>query len=142
MAILENPTNYESIRKSEATLSGYEEGLENAVMDYLGGMESATVKYYDLVKEFGGYPIVKEKLKQLMFENRIIIDHKQGEPWQVRLPKSELSEWDTLDSMPCFACPKTDECGMNNPVNPVTCKLFNEWLDDSLLLLDFSYNSE
>ena len=114
----------------------YDESLEKAILQYLEKVNHDAIDYEELVKEFGGYPQVKDKLKQLMFQNKIVIDHYEGVPKKVRLSKIHLSTWHTLDSMPCFACVKTDECGMDNPVNPVTCKEFNEWLEDSLILIN------
>ena len=114
----------------------YDESLEKAILQYLEKGNHDAIDYEELVKEFGGYPQVKDKLKQLMFQNKIVIDHYEGAPKKVRLSKIHLSTWHTLDSMPCFACAKTDECGMDNPVNPVTCKEFNEWLEDSLILIN------
>ncbi len=34
-----------------------------------------------------------------------------------------------LDQVPCMNCPKTSQCSIMNPVNPVDCEELNMWLD-------------
>ncbi len=138
MAMLGSPTDFDLEEKGSGK---YDESLERAILQYLEKINHEPIDYETLVKEFGGYPQVKDKLKQLMFQNKIVVEHYNGEPRKIRLAQVHLSTWDTLDSMPCFACSRTDECGMDNPVNPVTCKEFNEWLEDSLILIENSYEA-
>ncbi len=36
------------------------------------------------------------------------------------------------NELPCQPCPMLERCGLGNEINPVTCKLMNEWLTSLL----------
>ncbi len=48
--------------------------------------------------------------------------------WQ----ENSESEWDTLEGCPCFVCSEIDQCGVGQPISPLSCEQLNNWIKERI----------
>ena len=108
----------------------YSEALGDEIIELIARTKYGQILYREVLDLLGGHESIKLKIDELLFNNQILkIPVQMGnvKDYVLTLPRKEETGWITM-ICPCFTCNRIHECAINNPVNPVTCKIFNEWL--------------
>ena len=108
----------------------YSDALGCEIIELIGRTENKQLLYNELLDMLGDHETIRLKIDELLFNNLLLkIPVKLGnvKDFVLAIPKREQTAWNTM-ICPCFTCNKINECAINNPVNPVKCKSFNEWL--------------
>ncbi len=123
----------------------YSSALGEEIIELIECSKNGQLLYREVLDLLGDHDSIKLKVDELLFTNKILkIPFEMGgniKDFILIIPKKETIGWTTM-VCPCFVCQRIDECAVNNPVNPVTCKSFNEWLkeeDKSSSIKDFEY---
>jgi len=123
----------------------YSSALGEEIIELIECSKNGQLLYREVLDLLGDHDTIKLKIDELLFTNKILkIPLEMGgniKDFVLIIPKKVIIGWTTM-VCPCFVCQRMDECGLNNPVNPVACKSFNEWLkeeDNSSSIKDFQY---
>lgn len=122
----------------------YSEALGDEIIELIARTQYQQILYREVLDLLGGHESIKLKIDELLFNNQILkIPIKIGnvKDYVLTLPRKEETGWITM-ACPCFTCNRINECAVNNPVNPVSCKHFNEWLieeDESKKIIPFLF---
>lgn len=123
----------------------YSNALGEEIVELIECSKNGQLLYREVIDLLGDHDSIKLKIDELLFTNKILkIPLEMGgniKDFILIIPRKVIIGWTTM-VCPCFICQRIDECAVNNPVNPVTCKSFNEWLkeeDNGSSIKDFEY---
>ena len=108
----------------------YSSALGDEIIELIDRTTNKQLLYREVLDFLGNHDTIILKIDELLYNNRILkIPIKIGnvKDFVLTIPKKKETGWMTM-ICPCFTCDRIHECGINNPVNPVSCRLFNEWL--------------
>jgi len=111
-------------------IRNYSRALGDEIIELIDRTENKQLLYREVLDLLGQHESIKQKIDELLYTNKILkIPIKIGnvKDYVLTIPKKEETGWLTV-ACPCFTCDRTGECGVNNPVTPVSCRSFNEWL--------------
>jgi hypothetical protein len=126
------------------TEKNYSIALGDEIIELIERTQNKNLLYREVLDILGNHESIVLKLDELLYTNRILkIPIKVGnvKDYVLTIPKKKETGWMTM-VCPCFTCDRNSECSVNNPVNPVSCRLFNEWLieeDESKKIQPFKF---
>ena len=112
------------------TEKNYSSALGDEIIELIDRTKNKQLLYREVLDILGNHDSIVLKLDELLYTNKILkIPVKMGnvKDFVLTIPKKKETGWMTL-ICPCFTCDRISECSVNNPVNPISCRLFNEWL--------------
>lgn len=122
----------------------YSIALGDEIIELIDRTHNKTLLYREVLDLLGGHETIIHKLDELLYSNRILkipITEGNVKDYVLTIPKKKETGWMTM-VCPCFICDRISECAINNPVNPVSCRLYNEWLieeDESKKIQSFRF---
>jgi len=108
----------------------YSSALGDEIIELIDRTSNKQLLYREVLDLLGQHESIKHKIDELLYSNNILkIPIKIGnvKDYVLTIPRKEETGWLTI-ACSCFTCDRIDECEINNPVTPVSCRLFNEWL--------------
>ena len=108
----------------------YSSALGDEIIELIDRTQNKQLLYREVLDLLGNHDSIILKIDELLYTNKILkIPIKMGnvKDFVLTIPKKEETGWMTM-ICPCFTCDRIHECSINNPVNPVSCRLYNEWL--------------
>ena len=112
------------------TERNYSNALGDEIIELIDRTENRQLLYREVLDLLGNHDSIVLKISELLYTNKILkipIQKGNVKDYVLTIPKKEETGWMTM-ICPCYLCDRISECGINNPVNPVSCRLFNEWL--------------
>ena len=101
------------------------------------------LKESEILERFGQYKQVKNKVKSLILEGKVMAYRKpknnDSYTKMIRIVDPKKTAWMSINAQPCLTCDIVGECGLENPVSPARCDMFIDWLD-SEISLDLHHN--
>lgn len=113
------------------TERSYSLALGEEILEQISKTKNNQLLYREVLELLGDHENIKLKIDELVFNNLILkIPIKIGnvKDFVLTIPRKRDIAWDTMVACPCFTCTHVHECEIGNPVNPVSCQAFNEWL--------------
>jgi len=126
------------------TEKNYSTALGDEIIELIDRTANKQLLYQEVLDILGSHESIVLKIDELLYTNKILkipIEMGNVKDYVLIIPKTEETGWLTM-TCPCFTCDRIDECAVNNPVNPVSCRLNNEWLieeDDSNEIQPFRF---
>lgn len=126
------------------TEKNYSTALGDEIIELIDRTANKQLLYREVLDILGNHDSIIMKIDELLYTNKILkipIEMGNVKDYVLIIPKKTETGWKTM-ICPCFTCDRMDECSVNNPVNPVSCRLFNEWLieeDDSNKIKPFKF---
>jgi len=108
----------------------YSTALGDEIIELIDRTANKQLLYREVLDILGDHDSIKLKIDELLYTNKILkipVEMGNVRDYVLTIPKKKETGWMTL-ICPCFTCDRIAECSVNNPVNPVSCRLFNEWL--------------
>jgi len=112
------------------TEKNYSTALGDEIIELIDRSANKQLLYREVLDILGNHDSIILKIDELLYTNKILkipIEMGNVKDYVLIIPKKAETGWMTM-VCPCFTCDRMDECAVNNPVNPVSCRLFNEWL--------------
>ena len=112
------------------TEKNYSIALGDEIIELIDRTSSKQLLYREVLDILGNHESIILKIDELLYTNKILkipIEIGNVKDYVLIIPKKKETGWMTM-ICPCFTCDRIDECAVNNPVNPVSCRLNNEWL--------------
>lgn len=105
------------------------EELRNQVLNYVGTKQRATFDeiYNYLVNEgeTRGRDEIQTLVNTLEYDKILQVHARQ---FYSRRNATNISLFDTVETIPCYGCPVIEKCMTGGEVSPETCTYFNKWL--------------
>ena len=108
----------------------YSIALGEEIIELIDRTNNRQLLYREVLDILGDHDSIILKIDELLYTNRLLkipIEIGNVKDYVLTIPKKKETGWMTM-ICPCFVCDRTSECAVNNPVNPVSCRLFNEWM--------------
>ncbi|MHA1304723.1 MAG: hypothetical protein ACTSQE_06175 [Candidatus Heimdallarchaeaceae archaeon] len=111
----------------------YSNALGEEIIELIDRTNDKKLLNSEVLDLLGNHEVIKLKIDELLYNNKILkipVELGNVKDYMLTIPKKEETGWQTMVCR-CFTCERIHECGINNPVNPISCKAFNEWLIES-----------
>ncbi len=108
----------------------YGKALGDEIFELISRTKNQQLLHREVLDILGNHDTVIQKIDELLYNNKILkipVELGNVKDFVLLIPKKENTGWLTM-LCPCFTCIHITECEINNPVTPVSCKTFNEWL--------------
>jgi len=108
----------------------YSNALGEEIIELIELTKEKKLLHSEVLDLLGDHSTIKLKIDELLYNNKILkipVEIGNVKDYLLTIPRKEETGWDTMVCR-CFTCERIHECSINNPVNPILCKAFNEWL--------------
>ena len=108
----------------------YSIALGDEIIELIDRTKNKQLLFREVLDILGEHKTIILKIDELLYTNRILkipIEIGNAKDYVLTIPQKKETGWMTM-VCPCFVCDRISECSVNNPVNPVSCRLSNEWL--------------
>ncbi|UJG44736.1 MAG: hypothetical protein K9W46_06025 [Candidatus Heimdallarchaeum endolithica] len=108
----------------------YSNALGEEIIELIELTKEKKLLHSEVLDLLGNHLTIKLKIDELLYNNKILkipVEIGNVKDYMLTIPRKEETGWDTMVCR-CFTCERIHECNVNNPVNPILCKAFNEWL--------------
>ncbi len=117
----------------------YSSALGEEIIELIKRTQDNKLLYSEILDMLGDHDSIRLKVDELLYNNEILkvpVELGNVKDFLLTIPKKVQTAWDTMTVCSCFTCSRIHECGINNPVNLITCKALNEWMLETSGLSD------